>query len=210
MAVRVLGLDPGKTTGYFVSRGYEPECWGSERQAERIAQIVGPVDVVVFEDALDLDQVEPLRQVFTVPWVGVTPEQLQRRLFSRVLSRHRTEGPLARREVIRRAFGSVPPDVHALDAACLVLWWLAGSGVSTGAPDLGNLQVWDRFTIRELNEEETYQVVPPNTADPSQGMVSWSSPLVQAVMHAQPGDQVTVPAPGGDWVCTFVRIEPRE
>lgn len=210
MAVRVLGLDPGKTTGYFVGKGYEPEIWGSERDASRIPTAVGAVDVVVVEDALDMDQVEPLRRVYDVPWVYVTPEQLQRRLLGRVLSRKLVNGPLARQEVVRRAFGSVPGDVHALDAACLVLWWLAGSEMASGAPNLGNLRVWDLFTIADEFGEETYQIVPPNTADPSAGLVSWASPLVQAVMHASPGETVTVKAPGGDWTCRLVRVEARD
>jgi hypothetical protein len=212
MSVRVLGLDPGKTTGYFVSRGYEIEQYGSERDVMRILQAVGEVDVVVFEDALDLDQVEPLRNYLRVPWVGVTPELLQRRLFSRVLGRKLVQGPLARREVVRRAFGATPSDPHALDAACLVLWWLAGSEMAaqSGAPNLGNLRVWDQFTIADEFGEESFQVVPPNTADPSNGLVSWASPLVLAVKDAKPGDRVEVRAPGGDWTCTLVRIEPRD
>jgi len=209
MSVRVLGLDPGKTTGFFMSNGYDPVIWGSERDASRIVTATGPVDVVVYEDAMDLEQVEPLRRLFDVPWVGVTPEQLQRRLFSRALGRKLVQGPLARREVVRRAFGSIPSDVHALDAACLVLWWLAASHMAGGAPDLGNLSAWDLFTIAGDFGEETYQVVPPNTADPSEGFVSWASPLVLAVMNARPGERVTVKAPGGDWACTLVRIEPR-
>lgn len=206
MAVRVLGLDPGKRTGWFFCEGYEPIGCGSERDAMRILEHVDHVDVVVVEDALDMDQVEPLRRVLTVPWVGVTPEQLQRRLFSRVLGRKLSNGPLARKEVVGRAFGTPPADVHALDAACLALWWLAGSEMAAGAPDLGNLKVWDWFTIADEFGEETYQVVPPNTADPAQSMVSWASPLVEAVKHAQPGDSIVVKAPAGDWVCRLVRI----
>ncbi len=210
MSVRVLGLDPGKTTGFFVSKGYAPLVWGSERDAARILTATGPVDVVVYEDAMDLNQVEPLRRLLAVPWVPVTPEQLQRRLFSRVLGRKLVQGPLARREVVRRAFGSTPTDVHALDAACLAVWWLSGSDMAGAAPDLGNLRVWDLFTIADEAGEDTYQVVPPNTADPSDGTVSWASPLVLAVKDARPGQRVTVMAPGGDWECTLVRIEPRE
>lgn len=206
VTVTVLGLDPGKTTGWFLSQGYETLAYGSERDTMKILEKVGHVDVVVVEDALDMDQVEPLRRVLDVPWVGVTPEQLQRRLFSRTLGRKLANGPAARQEVVRRAFGRPPADVHALDAACLALWWLVGSDMAAGAPDLGNLKVWEVFTIADECGEETYQVVPPNTADPSGGMVSWASPLVNAVKHARPGERVVVKAPAGDWTCTLVRI----
>lgn len=213
VSVRVLGLDPGHTTGYFLAVGYEPAAWGSERDVHAIARAVGTADVVVFENGLDLDRVEPLRALLPVPWVGITPEQLQRRLFSRVLSRHRPQGPAARREVVRRAFGCTGLDAHALDAACAAAWWLAGSGVTARqgiAPDLGVLQVWDTFTIATEDGEETYQVVPPNTADPAAGLVSWASPLVQALRYARPGQSVRVAAPAGDWECTLVRIAERE
>ncbi|MFZ5817741.1 MAG: GreA/GreB family elongation factor [Bacillota bacterium] len=210
MSVRVLGLDPGRSTGWCLCQGYEILAYGSERDALKILERVDQVDVVVVEDALDMDQVEPLRRVLDVPWVGVTPEQLQRRLFSRVLGRKQVNGPLARQEVVRRAFGRTPGDVHALDAACLALWWLIGSELATGAPDLGNLKVWDQFTIADEFGEESYQVVPPNTADPANGMVSWASPLVEAVKHARPGDRVVVKAPAGDWECRLVRIERTE
>lgn len=225
MAVKLLALDPGKSTGYFYTDGYEPIAWGSERDARRILERVGNVDVVVFEDALDLDEVEPLRSVFTVPWVGVKPEQLQRNVLGRVLGRKLFSGPLARQEAVKRVFGRPIQDVHALDSALLAIWWLTGSQMASwgdlrgqsefspagdrrtnGAPDLGALKVWGSFTIQDEFGEETYQIVPPNTADPASGMVSWASPLVQAVIGKQVGDQVVVKSPGGDWTCRLVRI----
>lgn len=206
MAVKLLALDPGKSTGFFYTEGYEPVKWGSERDVRRILEQVGHVDVVVFEDALDLDQVEPLRSVFTVPWVGVTPERLQRHVLGRVLGRKLSNGPLARQEAVRRAFGRAVSDVHALDAALLAIWWLGSSEMAAGAPSLGALKVWDEFTIGDEFGEETYQIVPPNTADPENGMVSWASPLVQALAGKQVGDQVVVQAPGGEWVCRLIKI----
>lgn len=212
ICIKVLALDPGKTTGWFLTAGYEPLGWGAERDVRRIMLATGPVDVVVYEDALDLDRMAPLRDRLLVPWTGVKPEQLQRFLFSRLLGRHRTQGPLARREVVQRAFHINLGDPHVLDAACVALWYLAGSGVDPsglGLPDLGTLRVWDIFTILTEFGEETYQVVPPNTADPAHGLVSWASPLVQALKDASPGQEVQVAAPAGDWTCTLLRIEPR-
>lgn len=210
MAVKLLALDPGKSTGYFYTEGYEPIAWGSERDARRILERVGNVDVVVFEDALDLDEVEPLRSVFTVPWVGVRPEQLQRNVLGRVLGRKLSNGPLARQEAVKRVFGRPIQDVHALDSALLAIWWLTSSQMAAGAPDLGALKVWGSFTIADEFGEETYQIVPPNTADPSSGMVSWASPLVQAVIGKQVGEQVVVKSPGGDWTCRLVQISEYE
>lgn len=214
MAFRVLGLDPGRSTGYFYCNGYDPVAFGSVRSAADILAVAREVDVVAYEDAADLNLVAPLRAALTVPWVGITPEALQRRLFSRVLGRKQVNGPLARLEVIRRAFGAGARnlDPHALDAACLALWWLAGSAPKGGAgePDLGNLRLWDQFVIETEDGLEYYQVVPPNTANPAEGFVSWQTPLVQAVKHAKPGEGVAVQAPAGAWLCKLVRIEPRD
>lgn len=210
MSVRVLGLDPGWTTGWFLARGYEPVTWGSGRDPAGALRGVGQVDVVVYEDAMDLDKVAPLRALFPVPWVGITPEQLQRRLFNRALGRHQQQGPLARREVVRRGFGCTVADPHALDAAMAALWYVAGVAAAGAAPDLGCLAVWDVFVIDAGDGEESYQVVPPNTADPAAGLVSWDSPLVQALKGARPGRQVSVPAPGGSWECVLVRVAARE
>lgn len=210
VSVTVLGLDPGGTTGWFLARGYEPLTWGSARDPLAALQGVAAVDVVVYEDALDLRRVDSLRARFPVPWVGITPEQLQRRLFRRVLGRHRQQGPLARREVVRRGFGCTVTDPHALDAALLALWYVAGVAAAGGAPPLGNLAVWDVLVIDAGDGEEAYQIVPPNTADPAAGLVSWDSPLVQALKGARPGDRVTIPAPGGAWDCRLVRVEPRD
>ncbi|HLO01716.1 MAG TPA: GreA/GreB family elongation factor, partial [Symbiobacteriaceae bacterium] len=118
--------------------------------------------------------------------------------------------PIARQEAVKRVFGRAVADVHALDAAMLAIWWLTGSQMAAGAPDLGALKVWDSFTIADQFGEETYQIVPPNTADPSNGMVSWASPLVQALVGKQVGDQVTVQSPGGDWLCRLVTISEYE
>lgn len=206
----MLALDPGKSTGYFYTDGYEPISWGSERDVRRILERVGNVDIVVFEDALDLDEVEPLRAVFTVPWVGVKPEQLQRNVLGRVLGRKLSNGPLARQEAVKRVFGRPIADVHALDAALLAIWWLTGSQMAAGAPDLGALKVWGSFTIEDESGTDTYQIVPPNTADPASGMISWASPLVQAVIGKQVGDQVVVHSPGGEWTCRLVKISEYE
>ncbi len=214
MAFRVLGLDPGRTTGYFLCHGYDPVVSGSVRDAAEIVAVVGSPDVIVYENAADLELMAPLRLAFGgVPWVGVTPEQLQKRLFSRVLSRKRVNGPLARREVVRWAFGASNLDPHAADAACLALWWLAGSVPrgGSGEPNLGEyLRLWDQFVIESDEGEETYQIVPPNTADPAAGYVSWASPLVRAVAAARPGEWVEVPAPAGAWRCRLVQIISRD
>lgn len=210
MPVKLLALDPGRSTGYFYTEGYEPIAWGSVRDIRQILERVGHVDIVVVEDALDMEQVEPLRSVFTVPWVGVTPEQLQRQVLGRTLGRKLSNGPLARQEAVKRAFGRPVSDVHALDAAMLALWWLASSQLAAGAPDLGELQVWGSFTISDEFGEETYQIVPPNTADPSNGMLSWAAPLVQAIIGKRVGDQVIVQAPGGEWPARLVRISDPE
>jgi transcription elongation factor GreB len=43
-------------------------------------------------------------------------------------------------------------------------------------------------------------------ADPSQGAVSWISPIAQALMNARVGDQVQFATPGGSKKLTIVEI----
>jgi transcription elongation factor GreA len=55
----------------------------------------------------------------------------------------------------------------------------------------------------ELREEGhdgviTYQLVMPEDADATKGMISTSSPIGRAIVGKQPGDELTVPTPTGE------------
>ena len=54
-------------------------------------------------------------------------------------------------------------------------------------------------TLREdgSDGEVTYQLVMPEDADATKGLISTSSPIGRALVGKQPGDEITVPTPTG-------------
>jgi transcription elongation factor GreA len=61
--------------------------------------------------------------------------------------------------------------------------------------------------IEEGKEEpETFQIVGPAEADPTNGKVSNESPLGRALLGHRAGDTVTVEAPGGEIVFRIITI----
>ena len=59
----------------------------------------------------------------------------------------------------------------------------------------------------EFEEEESYQVVGSQEADPMNGRISEESPFGKALVGAKEGDTVTVEAPSGAIVYTVQKIE---
>ncbi len=73
-----------------------------------------------------------------------------------------------------------------------------GSSVSHG----------QRVTIRtEDGAEETWQIVPPASASPREGLISDRSPLGHALINRREGDVVDVPSPEGSYKVTVIRVE---
>jgi len=65
-----------------------------------------------------------------------------------------------------------------------------------------------RATVRDAEGVATsYEIVFPGDGDPAKGQVSADSPLGGAILGAEPGDVVEVPAPAGPWSVTVVGIE---
>jgi transcription elongation factor GreA len=63
---------------------------------------------------------------------------------------------------------------------------------------------WDRAAFgstvhvrAESGEIVVYQMVMPEDADATKGLISTSSPIGRSLMGKQPGDEVTVPTPNG-------------
>lgn len=49
----------------------------------------------------------------------------------------------------------------------------------------------------EAGEAATYTIVGEDEADPALGKISWTSPLAEALLHAEPGDEVVWRRPAG-------------
>ncbi|WP_300670472.1 transcription elongation factor GreA [Desulfoluna sp.] len=65
-----------------------------------------------------------------------------------------------------------------------------------------------RFVLENIDtgEEVTYQLVGQEESDISEGRVSVSSPLGQAILGKSPGNEITVQAPGGQRLYELVEI----
>jgi len=60
----------------------------------------------------------------------------------------------------------------------------------------------------ESGAVETYTIVGEDEADPSQGKVSWVSPLGEALLNAEPGDEVVWRRPAGTMRLEILSIRP--
>lgn len=67
----------------------------------------------------------------------------------------------------------------------------------------------DYVTVQEVGARETevYHLVGAAEANPSEGRISFRSPLGSALMGSKVGDKVTVKAPDGDLVFKVKKIE---
>ncbi len=61
----------------------------------------------------------------------------------------------------------------------------------------------------DTDDEVTYQVVGVDEADIKQGRVSFRAPLARALIGRSVGDEVVVPAPGGDQTYEILAVEYR-
>ena len=67
------------------------------------------------------------------------------------------------------------------------------------------------MTVEVQDEEgrvECYTIVGEDEADPAQGKVSWVSPLAEALLHAEPGDEVVWRRPAGRKRLEVLAIRP--
>jgi transcription elongation factor GreA len=61
----------------------------------------------------------------------------------------------------------------------------------------------------DTDEEVTYQIVGVDEADIKQGRLSFRAPLARALIGREVGDQVVVPAPGGEQSYEILAVEYR-
>jgi Transcription elongation factor, GreA/GreB, C-term/Histidine kinase-, DNA gyrase B-, and HSP90-like ATPase len=61
----------------------------------------------------------------------------------------------------------------------------------------------DKFTRN--GKTQSFQIIGEDEADPARGLVSWRSPLAQAVMGAEAGDEIAMEKPKGEIV--VVKVE---
>lgn len=77
---------------------------------------------------------------------------------------------------------------------------------NTAASDTISIGSRVRVLDMEANEEEDYQIVGSQEANPSGGRISDESPIGRALMNHRTGDIVTVEAPGGNFDYTVLEV----
>lgn len=71
------------------------------------------------------------------------------------------------------------------------------------------VRVGSTVTVRdeEYDEEDSYQIVGPHEANPSEGLISNESPIGRALLGAKKGQVVKALTPGGEIRLRVLRIE---
>lgn len=73
--------------------------------------------------------------------------------------------------------------------------------------DPGKVGFGASIRIRDPHgEEETYQIVGPDEAEPGQGRISSISPMAQALMNRRAGDRVRFHSPAGEREFTILAV----
>jgi transcription elongation factor GreA len=62
-------------------------------------------------------------------------------------------------------------------------------------------------TILFDGEEQKFQIVEPEEADPTEGKISFKSPFGQAILGKRVGDETIVETPSGKIKCKILKIE---
>lgn len=97
---------------------------------------------------------------------------------------------------------------EALEERIHILRQLDAMGRERPAEDGGSVALGQRVTIRtEEGTEETWQIVPPASARPREGLISDRSPLGRALINRLEGDVVDVPSPEGSYRVTVIRVD---
>jgi transcription elongation factor GreA len=68
--------------------------------------------------------------------------------------------------------------------------------------DIGSL-----VTLLFDGEEQKFQIVEPEEANPTEGKISFKSPLGQAIFGKKVGEEVMVETPSGKVKCKILKIE---
>jgi len=72
----------------------------------------------------------------------------------------------------------------------------------------GKVDIGSIVTVQEGNyPEETYYLVGPKEADPSNGRISYQSPIGKSLINHKLGDEVNIETPGGKLKLKITKIE---
>jgi transcription elongation factor GreB len=157
-------------------------------------------------DAENADEITPLRP-HSVPGEKhyITREGADR-------LRQQVNALLEERRVLLSGNGEADPDAKAnvrrIESAIQKLQRTIEAVIVADPPmDREKVAFGASVRIRDQHgEEETYQIVGTDEADPSQGRISSISPLARAVMNKKAGEEVRFKSPVGDQELTILNV----
>src|SRR5262249_9903632 len=98
--------------------------------------------------------------------------------------------------------------VRQIDAALQKIQRVMDSVMVAGTPtDADKVGFGASVRIRDSHgEEQTYQIVGPDEAEPGEGRISSISPLAQALLNSRVGDSVRFSSPAGEQELTILAV----
>ena len=99
------------------------------------------------------------------------------------------------------------PD-RRFDSAIRKLESILGSVVVAEVPaDQDKVTFGASIVVRYSNgDEEAYQIVVADEADPAHDRISWISPLARAILNHRAGDKILFRSPAGDQELTILKV----
>ncbi len=73
--------------------------------------------------------------------------------------------------------------------------------------DSDSVCIGSKVTVKKNGEEKTYILVGSEESDPSQGKISYESPLGQTLLEKKVGDKATFETPKGENELSIIKIE---
>lgn len=84
---------------------------------------------------------------------------------------------------------------------------LSDAVIITKRKNKKTVDVGSIVTLLFDGKEQKFQIVEPEEANPTEGKISFKSPLGQAILGKKPGDETIVETPNGKIKCKILKIE---
>jgi transcription elongation factor GreB len=99
--------------------------------------------------------------------------------------------------------------IRRIEAAIQRIQLVLDSAIVAEPPaDRGKVGFGASIRVRDQQgEDETYQIVGPDEAEPGQRRISSASPLAQALMNCRPGEKVHFKSPAGEQELTVLSVD---
>lgn len=127
--------------------------------------------------------------------------------------RHQVDGLLEKRRVLQSkpGHGDTSASVRRIDLEIQKLQQTLNSVIVAGPPaDKEKIAFGASVLVRDANgEEETWQIVGLDEAEPAEGRISAASPLGQALLNKKAGEKTRFQTPGGEHELTIVQVSYR-